>query len=45
MSTASVLSDFFTAALREARSERPASLASRTPASERSACCFPLWHP
>lgn len=32
MSTAAVLSDFFTAALREARSERPASLASRIPA-------------
>ena len=29
---AAVLSDFFTAALREARSERPASLASRIPA-------------
>ena len=28
MSTAAVLSDFFTAALREARSERPASLAT-----------------
>lgn len=32
MSTAAVLSDFFTAALREARSEHPASLASRIPA-------------
>ena len=32
MSTAAVLSDFFTAALREARSEPPASLASRIPA-------------
>lgn len=32
MSTAAVLSNFFTAALREARSERPASLASRIPA-------------